>query len=118
MPNLISPDLYFILTALLVSALLGFFIGWLMKSEKLNTLKKSIEEFNRKNEELKNFKKLNSSDNILVSNTVEIKNSVNTESKTLPSYNKEQIIASANQPTKNQNSTIKKETKVAETLVV
>ena len=54
MPNIINSDLLFILLALFVSALLGFLIGKLRKSAKLNSLKKSLDDCYKKIDDLKN----------------------------------------------------------------
>ncbi|MEN8929471.1 MAG: hypothetical protein ABF242_00385 [Flavobacteriales bacterium] len=43
MPYTLNSEILFIVIALLVAALLGFLIGWLMKTAKLDALKKSLD---------------------------------------------------------------------------
>jgi len=53
MSNQINSDVFFILIALIIAALLGFLIGWLMRTVKLNALKKSLDACYKSNEDLK-----------------------------------------------------------------
>lgn len=54
MSNIINSDVIFLLFALFVCTFLGFLIGWLMKSVKINTLKKSLDTCYKDIENLKN----------------------------------------------------------------
>lgn len=49
MSNFINTDLLLIILALFVTAILGFLIGWLMKSMSLNSLMNSSEASNKNN---------------------------------------------------------------------
>ena len=53
MSNQINSDVFFILIALIIAALLGFLIGLLMRTVKLNALKKSLDSCYKSNEDLK-----------------------------------------------------------------
>ncbi len=53
MPERFYTDLFYVLLALIIAALLGFLIGRLMKSMKLATMKKSLDACYKSNEELK-----------------------------------------------------------------
>lgn len=54
MSDKLYSDVFFILLALIVAALLGFLIGWFLRSVKLNALNKALDTCNRNNEDLKN----------------------------------------------------------------
>lgn len=49
----IYSDVLFIVLALTISALLGFLIGWLMRSVRLIALKKSLDTCYKNNEKIK-----------------------------------------------------------------
>ena len=77
MSDKLYSDIFFILLALIVAALLGFLIGWFLRSVKLHAMKKSLDTCYENNEELK--KRLNSDGKKIKNEKIAVNKSTNTK---------------------------------------
>jgi predicted flap endonuclease-1-like 5' DNA nuclease len=99
MLNIINSDLFFFLLALIVSALLGFLIGWLIKSIKINVLKESLDTCIKNNEDLKNQIKSDSNNKNFNTQIPVLKKIPELDKKVDLSDSKELKVASTYKPT-------------------